>query len=178
MKTENRQPQPIPGPVSRGRSRPHGLLTVIALLVLVMGGEASPEGSEFDSTEAYEQIVQNRSEVEVRNAISKLSEHYQEELAAGRISSESNRKLVVKAIPIIIEHMDDTDKEWAMTVFYVLASLQTECPPPKKESWQKWWKRKQEGEGIKWSIPFVPETRKPSGPKTTAMASPISPRVD
>lgn len=92
-----------------------------------------------------------------------LSKRYQNDLAAGRISSETNRELVLEAIPIIIDHMDDTDKEWAIKVFYVLASLQTDCPAPKKEYWQNWWKRKQDGERINWTIRFIPSTKEKAG---------------
>lgn len=90
-------------------------------------------------------------------------QHYQEELEAGRISSESNQALVLDAIPIIIDSMDDTDKEWAIKVFDVLASIQTDCQPPKKEHWQDWWKRKQDGEAINWTIRFSPGANEEAG---------------
>ncbi|MCB1229871.1 MAG: hypothetical protein KDN19_06375 [Verrucomicrobiae bacterium] len=140
------------------------LLTLTTLLVFVISSEASPESSGFDSTKTYKQIVQNRSDAEVREAISKLSKHYHRNQAAGETSVEFDRELILEAIPIIIDHMDDADKEWATTVFYVLASIQSDCPAPKKEPWQDWWEQKQNGERINWTIRFAsaPEERKVS----------------
>jgi hypothetical protein len=148
----------------------------IALLVIVTCSEASAEESEFDSAEAYRQIIRSKSRADVVAAIESLSEHYQKDLAAGEISSESDHELLLEAIPIIIDHMDDRDKELAINVFNVLASLQTDCPAPRKAYWQDWWKRKQAGERINWTIPVNPGTQKQTGPNSAAQttASPSS----
>jgi len=148
----------------------------IALLGIAICTEVSAEESEFDSAEAYRQIIRSKSRADVVAAIESLSEHYQKNLSAGEISSESDREILLEAIPIIIDHMDDRDMGLAINVFNVLASLQTDCPAPRKEYWQDWWKRKQAGERINWAIRFSPGTKKRTGSNTAAQttASPSS----
>lgn len=134
------------------------LMAFEVLLVSVFFSNARAEDSVSDSTEVYQKIVRNESDLEVRNAIAKLSGHYQADLEAGRISVESDRELILQAIPIIIDQMDDADKEFAIQVFKVLASIQADCPAPRKKYWQDWWNRKQAGERIIWAIQFTPDT--------------------
>ncbi|WP_395738678.1 hypothetical protein [Prosthecobacter sp.] len=48
-------------------------------------------------------------------------------------------KVLRKLIPVLVAEIDDSEgiknKAW-----WILIGLQTECPPPKREVWEKWWK--------------------------------------
>jgi len=134
--------------------------------------EAKCENSEFDSAKAYTQIARDESDAEVRDAVSKLSAHYKKNRADGEILLEPDRDIILKAIPVIIEHMDDADKELANEVFCVLASLQFDCPAPKKEYWQEWWNRKQSGERITWAVQFTARAKNKAGIEQAAAPNP------
>lgn len=153
---------------------PRPILCALALL-LGLGNGCGAEGAnpDFDSTGAYRQIVRRKSAAEVVEAIERLSEHYQKNLTAGKIYPESDRDLILEAIPVIIDHMDDRDVELAIKVFYVLASIQVDCPAPKKAAWVDWWKRKQNGERIAWAIEFDAGTQEKNGSNKAAPGQPV-----
>ena len=48
-----------------------------------------------------------------------------------------NRAVLAEAIPVLIDTLDGTvaNKAWG-----ILICIQSSCPEPKKEVWQRWWK--------------------------------------
>lgn len=49
------------------------------------------------------------------------------------------KKVLSKVIPILIEMMDENEQTVSKP-WWILISLQGECPEPKKSTWQRWWK--------------------------------------